>query len=64
MTVATGLTSITDTMIDAGLRALAKRIAASGNPDEALMPPISDAPKVERTEAEVVAVAGVEAGLC
>ncbi len=62
--VATGLTSITDAMIDAGLRALAQRIPASSNPDQALMPPLSDAPNVARAVAEAVAVAGVEAGLC
>ena len=61
--VATGLTSITDAMIDAGLRALVQRIPASGNPDQALMPPLSDAPRVARAVAEAVAVAGVEAGL-
>lgn len=62
--VATGLTSITDAMIDAGLRALVQRIPASANPDQALMPPLSDAPRVARAVAEAVAVAGVEAGLC
>jgi len=62
--VATGLVSITDAMIDAGLRALALRIPASSNPDAALMPPLSDAPEVARDVAEAVAMAGVDAGLC
>jgi len=62
--VATGLVSITDAMIDAGLRALALRIPASSNPDTALMPPLSDAPEVARDVAKAVAMAGVDAGLC
>ena len=51
-------------MIDAGLRALVQRIPASSNPDQALMPPLSDAPRVARAVAEAVAIAGVEVGLC
>ena len=62
--VATGLTAITDAMIDAGLRALAERIPANNDPNNALMPPLCEAPQVARVVAEAVAFAGVAAGLC
>ena len=60
---ALGLRAITDTMIDAGLTALAERIPASHHPDRALMPALRDAPAVARAVAEAVAVTGVRENL-
>jgi malate dehydrogenase (oxaloacetate-decarboxylating) len=56
---ALGLETITDTMIDAGLTALAKHIPASRDPDAALMPALREAPAVSRAVAEAVAITGV-----
>jgi len=60
--VAVGLTVITDTMIDAGLQALADRIPASRDPDAALMPALENAPAVARAVAEAVALEAVREG--
>jgi malate dehydrogenase (oxaloacetate-decarboxylating) len=56
---ALGLETITDTMIDAGLTALAKHIPASRDADAALMPALREAPAVSRAVAEAVAITGV-----
>ena len=56
---AVGLQQITDSMIDAGLNALAERIPARQQPDAALMPALVDAPAVARAVAEAVAITGV-----
>ncbi|MFM7287625.1 MAG: malic enzyme-like NAD(P)-binding protein, partial [Cyanobium sp.] len=53
---ALGLEQITDSMIDAGLKALAERIPASHHPDAALMPALAEAPAVARAVAEAVAI--------
>jgi malate dehydrogenase (oxaloacetate-decarboxylating) len=57
------LQAITDSMIDAGLTALAERIPASHNPDAALMPSLQEAPAVARAVAEAVAITGVRENL-
>jgi malate dehydrogenase (oxaloacetate-decarboxylating) len=61
--VAVGLRAITDTMIDAGLRALAEHIPASRDADAALMPALEHAPAVARAVAEAVAITGVRENL-
>lgn len=61
--VATGLRTITDAMIDAGLEALVEHIPASRDPAAALMPALVEAPRVARAVAEAVALAGVRDGL-
>ena len=61
--VATGLRTITDAMIDAGLDALVQHIPASRDPAASLMPALVDAPRVARAVAEAVALAGVRDGL-
>jgi len=61
--VATGVRTITDGMIDAGLHALARHIPASQDPAAPLMPSLLAAPQVGRAVAEAVAIAAVEAGL-
>jgi malate dehydrogenase (oxaloacetate-decarboxylating) len=60
---ALGLREITDTMIDAGLNALAERIPARHNPEAALMPALVDAPGVSQAVAEAVATIGVRENL-
>jgi malate dehydrogenase (oxaloacetate-decarboxylating) len=60
---ALGLGQITDSMIDAGLNALAERIPASHDPDAALMPALAEAPAVARAVAEAVAITGVRENL-
>ena len=61
--VAVGLRCINDAMIDAGLRALAERIPASGDPDAPLMPALDQAATVAGAVAEAVALVGVQQGL-
>jgi len=61
--VAVGLRAITDSMIDAGLRALAEHIPASRDADAALMPALEHAPAVARAVAEAVAITGVRENL-
>jgi malate dehydrogenase (oxaloacetate-decarboxylating) len=60
---ALGLREITDSMIDAGLNALAERIPARRNPEAALMPALVDAPGVSQAVAEAVATIGVRENL-
>jgi len=60
--VAVGLTAITDSMIDAGLQALAERIPASRDPRASLMPALEDAPAVAQAVGEAVARQGVREG--
>ena len=61
--MAVGLVCINNAMIDAGLRALAAHIPASGNPEASLMPPLDQAAAVAGAVAEAVALVGVEQGL-
>ncbi len=60
--VAVGLEAITDSMIDAGLAALADRIPASCDPRAPLMPPLEEAAAVAEAVAEAVACCGVREG--
>jgi len=61
--VALGLTAISDTMIDAGLRALADRIPASRDPLAPLMPPLQEASAVAAAVAKAVGLEAVREGL-
>jgi malate dehydrogenase (oxaloacetate-decarboxylating) len=61
--MAVGASQVSDTMIEAGLEALAERIPAAMDPDAALMPPLAEVQQVSAAVAEAVALAAVKEGL-
>ena len=61
--MAVGASQVSDTMIEAGLEALAERIPAAQDPEAALMPPLAEVQSVSAAVAEAVALAAVAEGL-
>ncbi|NDC13808.1 MAG: oxaloacetate-decarboxylating malate dehydrogenase [Synechococcaceae bacterium WB9_2_170] len=61
--MAVGASQVSDSMIEAGLEALAERIPAAQDPDAALMPPLAEVQAVSAAVAEAVALAAVAEGL-